>query len=147
MEKYLKNYKFWIAVIVIVIIIILIICCFTMMMNRNQYYYNPYYERMDNINDSVKYNVKFISNWGSNKREINYPKDPHTGNMLLLTHNNQFNLFELGKLSSKGISNTSMFGTIDDLLSMINNQPNVKNIYTSKVLFTPGEKTFSINAD
>lgn len=95
-------------------------------------------------NDSVvKYNVDFVTMWGEDP-SINFPPNPHTGNMFLVTHNNNFELFQLGKLASKGISNTAMYGTIDDLLKMTSNNPNIGTVVTHNVLMAPGEVNMTI---
>lgn len=96
--------------------------------------------------DTAKYNVQFITMWGADE-SIRHPDNPHTGNMFLITHNDKFKLFEVGKLASKGVSNTSMYGTLDDLFAITNDNENVGNTVTSGVLMAPGEVNLTINAE
>jgi hypothetical protein len=98
------------------------------------------------VDRQATYNVKFITNWGADPL-INHPSNPHTGNMFLVTHNNNFKLFEVGKLASRGVSQTSMYGTIDDLNAMTSNNPNIGNIVTANVLEAPGEANLQITAN
>jgi hypothetical protein len=67
--------------------------------------------------------------------------------MFLATHNNNFDLFRRGNIASKGIANTSMYGTIDDLMESIQNNPNIYDVETAPVLMTPGQQTLNISAD
>jgi hypothetical protein len=134
MSNYLK-------IIVIVLIVILIIICLWKLLNQN------YMERfMDN--SDVTYKITFESDWGENPN-INHPKDPHTGNMFLITHNNNVILFEIGKLASHAISQSAQWGTVDELVDMFKNNENIKKIYTAPVLGTPGSKSFdvAVNSD
>lgn len=103
-------------------------------------------EMMSNT-DGIRYKVTFVSNWGSDQNQINFPLNPHTGNMFLTVSNDDFNLFQVGQLASKAISNTSMYGTIDDLMNMVKNDRNVDSVYTAPVLETPGDHTFIITPD
>lgn len=103
---------------------------------------------MNNITEemtqSANYTVKFTTQWGADK-EINHPPNPHTGNMFLVNHDKNFKLFELGQLASIGISNTAMYGTIDDLMNLTKNNASIGNVETSNVLMAPGETTLKIN--
>lgn len=104
----------------------------------------------DNFNNtnnqtSATYNVQFVTPWGSDY-SINHPDKPHTGNMFLITHNDQFQLFKVGELASMGISKTAMYGTIDELLDETYKNPEVGNITTGKVLMAPGQVTLKITA-
>lgn len=110
--------------------------------------YGMMYEKFTTTetNDQAKYSVKFITMWGADE-SINHPDNPHTGNMFLITHNNNFKLFEVGKLASKGVSNTSMYGTLDDLFAITNGNVNIGNTVTDRVLMAPGETSLTINAD
>jgi len=94
--------------------------------------------------DQATYRVTFTSNWGKDPL-INHPPNPHTGNMFLVTHSNGFKLFEYGKLASKGVSTTSMYGTLDELFHITKGNENVGNIVTSNVLQTPGETNLMID--
>lgn len=88
--------------------------------------------------DTVHYHIKFMSMWGNDPR-INYPPNPHTGNMFLVSHDDKFKLFELDKYANKGVSQTAMFGTLDDLYVVAeNNKKHIGNVVTSGVLQTPG---------
>jgi hypothetical protein len=105
--------------------------------------YNFVYKKSTN---DVMYNVKFVTMWGADQ-SINHPSNPHTGNMFLITHNSNFELFKVGQLASKGISNTSMYGTIDDLLKMVQNNHDIGSVVTNKVLMAPGEVNMTIGAN
>lgn len=100
-----------------------------------------------NNNSMAKYRVTFISYWGNNKSQINSPKNPHTGNMFLTLSNDNFKLFEINKLATKAISNTSIYGEISDLMDQTYNNFNVGKVYTASVLSTPNEYSFIIEAD
>ena len=109
--------------------------------------YTKMYEGFsDGSTNTAKYNIQFITMWGADE-SINHPNNPHTGNMFLITHNNRFRLFEVGKLASKGVSNTSMYGTLDDLFDITENNGDIGNTVTSGVLMAPGEANLTINAD
>lgn len=124
-------------IILIIVIVLLLVYLFT-----------PQIDHYSTDNDrQVKYMIKFVSEWGDNKKEINYPPNPHTGNMLLVTHNKNYDLFTIGKLASKGISNTAMYGTIDDILDEVRNNPNIHDVKTNPVISTPGQKVLTITAD
>lgn len=86
-----------------------------------------------------KYQVEFMSMWGNDSR-INNPPNPHTGNMFLVSHNDKFKLFEVGQYANKGVSQTAMFGTLDDLYTVAkDNKEHIGNVVTSGVLSTPGK--------
>jgi hypothetical protein len=104
---------------------------------------------MDMISTSedspTKYLIKFTSMWGKDPR-INHPENPHTGNMFLVSHDDEFELFKNGKFASKGVSQTAMFGTLDDLYTIANNnKQHIGKIVTSKVLETPGSSELMID--
>jgi len=80
----------------------------------------------DDGTGSARYMIKFASNWGSDPKEIRFPPNPHTGNMFLAVHNDKFNLFTVGKFASKGIAETSMYGTIDNLMEVNMKNTNIK---------------------
>jgi hypothetical protein len=98
------------------------------------------------VRGSQKYKVTFTSDWGTNAN-INHPSDPHTGNMFLMTSRNDFDLFSVGDLASKGISQTSMYGTLDELLVLVKGKSNVGSVVTAPVLKLPGTATMNITAD
>jgi len=100
------------------------------------------------VNDTngVEYKVTFSSTWGANSN-INSPTNPHTGVMFLITHNDMFSLFDVGDMATRGISTTSMFGTVDDLMLLVehgDNVNNIKEVVTDKVLSTPGNQSMTI---
>jgi hypothetical protein len=97
--------------------------------------------------NKIFYKVQFISDWGNNRQEINAPSNPHTGNMFLISHNEKINLFKVGSYAPKGISNTSMYGTIDDLLAAFDRDRNHDGIARAPVLMTPGQQSLMISAD
>ncbi|AYV75203.1 MAG: hypothetical protein Terrestrivirus1_77 [Terrestrivirus sp.] len=133
--------------IIIIITVIIIICIFCGCTNRSN---NEY---MGNL--GAKFNVTFRTNWGQRGTQnvINYPKPPkeeapHTGNMFLAIHNSNYNPFTLGKNASKGVAESSMYGTNDTLIQEIsNNRRNYNKYYTAPVLKTPGEYTFNVTAN
>ncbi len=81
----------------------------------------------------AKYRATFMSDWGKDPA-ITAPENPHTGNMFYAVQNGELNLFQPGQLASKGISNTSMFGTIDDLQAQVRGDSNVLKTYSAPVL-------------
>lgn len=129
------NGNQWLILIVVLVIFLLA-----------AYYIMRWIDGTDGGTESARYMIKFVSNWGSNPQEIRFPPNPHTGNMFLAVHNDKFGLFTVGGFASRGIAETSMFGTIDNLLENMKN-PNIKKISTSEVISTPGEKTFIIEPD
>jgi hypothetical protein len=92
--------------------------------------------------NNAKYRVVFMSNWGKDPH-ISHPSNPHTGNMFLVTHNDK--LFKVGQLASKGVSQTSMYGTLNDLFSITNKNKHIGNIVTSGALETPGSVDLMID--
>jgi hypothetical protein len=96
----------------------------------------------------MNYQVIFESNWGNEKlNKINFPSNPHTGNMFLVLHNHDYNLFDLGEMASQGIQETAEFGKLDKLIAHSKyHDDSIYNIYTAKVLKTPGSRIFSVNA-
>src|SRR5271154_4394296 len=102
---------------------------------------------MDGGTGSARYMIKFVSAWGADPKKIRFPPNPHTGNMFLAVHNDKFNLFNVGGFASKGIAETSMFGTIDNLVETNMKNTNINKIMTGSVISTPGEKTFIIDPD
>src|SRR5579872_3273335 len=119
--------------IALVIVIILILASFV-----DNYCYVERMKPEKRKGHNVTYSVTFMSKWGLDPR-INHPSNPHTGNMFLVSHDNNFELFALGKLASKGVKQTSMYGTLDDLFAITNNNKHIGNIVTAGVLETPGE--------
>ena len=116
--------------------------------------YNTSDRDIHNVSDTdsgrkAKYTIKFMTMWGTEgtKNIINFPSNPHTGNMFAVTHNNKFKLFEVGKLASKAVSTTAMYGTIDELLKLTKDDPNIGNIKTTEVLTCPGQKDITIDLD
>lgn len=91
---------------------------------------------------SVKYKITFSTRWGDPDYGIGYPQNSHIGNMFLAVHNTDFKLFEVGELSTDGVSNNSMFGITNDLEKDAYTSKNVLNYYTMDVLIGPGEKIF-----
>jgi len=110
--------------------------------------YINYYKRNENYTNSEnKFKITFKTMWGKQNVNIGYPSDPHTGNMFLAVHNNNYNLFENGKYASAGIEQSSEFGLNDNLIKeAINNSKNIKQYYTSPVLNTPGQTEFTVDA-
>ncbi len=96
--------------------------------------------------NAVKYRVQFMTKWGMDPN-INAPEQPHTGNMFLAVHDGTYRLFDVNQLASRGIANTSMFGTVDNLMRMSEEHPGIKQIYTSPVLMAPGRKDMEIHVD
>jgi hypothetical protein len=94
--------------------------------------------------NKATYTIKFITAWGQDPL-INHPENPHTGNMFLVTHDQNFKLFEVGKLASNGVSVTSMYGTIDDLKQMVKDNDSIGNVVTAPVLMAPGRTNMSID--
>jgi len=131
------------TIVIIVVVVIVLFLAYWYLSS----YYSKQTEQMTATSDSAEYMIRFVSNWGTNAQEINYPQNPHTGNMFLITNNDQFSLFLTGTLATKAISNTSMFGTIDDLSDLVANNPNIGMVVTAPVLPTPGEYTLKITAD
>src|SRR5437870_10442922 len=114
--------KFTVALVIVLVVLILYVV------------YTRMYEGFGGGSaDTAKYNVQFITMWGADE-SISHPDNPHTGNMFLITHNDKFKLFEVGKLASKGVSNTSMYGTLDDLFAITNGNENIGNTVNSGVL-------------
>jgi len=106
-------------------------------------------------NLGAKFTVTFKTYWGKHGTQnvINYPKPPkeeppHTGNMFLAIHNSNYNPFTLGKNASKGVAESSMYGTNNTLIQEISNDKrNYSKYYTAPVLKTPGEHTFNVIAN
>ena len=121
--------------VLIIITILLLICLF-------YYFINVETFRNVNINPAT-YNVKFVTSWGADKT-INAPQNPHTGNMFLVSHNVNFELFKVGQFASKEIANTAMYGSVDDLLDMVTNNGNVGDVVTNDALMAPGEVNLRI---
>lgn len=105
---------------------------------------NKQIEKFDN-SGPAKYKITFVSDWGSDQQKINFPANPHTGNMFLITNNGQVQLFDVGTNASTAISNTAMFGTINDLQQLYKYNTNVGTIATNPVLMTPGKSSFFID--
>lgn len=135
-----------ICTLVVVIIIILIIW-YLFFSNNQSNVTNEYFKNTNNNSSTAVYNVTFMSEWGNNPKEINAPPNPHTGNMFLITQNGKIKLFNVGSYAIKGISNTSMYGTIDDLMMSFMNNNDVGQVVTAPVLKTPGQTTLTISAD
>lgn len=141
----LNKTALYVIIILIMIIIICIICVCSNGSNK---------EYMKNLGN--KFVVTIRTNWGKPGTEniINYPKPPqeeapHTGNMFLAIHNGNYNPFKLGEYASKGVAESSMFGTNDTLISdeISKNRKNYYKYYTAPVLQTPGEYTFTVTAN
>ena len=121
------------------------------------------FQRTKNCNECMsnsstpgtKFVIKFRTDWGKRGSEntINYPKPPkeeapHTGNMFLAIHNNNYNLFKLGEYASKGIAESAMYGTNNTLISEIEtNKKNYDKYYIAPVIKTPGEYEFVVTAN
>ena len=93
---------------------------------------------------NTQYNIVFNTQWGSDFVPIGHPPQPHTGNMFLVTHNNNYDLFKLNSIASVGIINSSMFGTNDMLMDEIIDDENIDNIYTAPSINAPGYYQFTI---
>lgn len=131
----------------IIVVIVLIVVVY-MLITGTYFGINEYFSsKASNASATAKYKITFVSEWGKDKNMINAPPNPHTGNMYLNVNNGKTTLFKEGKYASKGISITSMYGTIDDLLAATQNDPNIKKIYTDNVLVVPGKRSFNIEAD
>lgn len=63
----------------------------------------------------VRYTAFISILWGSSDASPAYPSNPHLGNLFLVTHSDRYDLFQVGQMASKGISQTSMFGTTTQL--------------------------------
>ena len=120
-----------------IILLILVILTISVFYNEGLYH-------EEFFGDQATYHVMFTTKWGEDP-SISHPPNPHTGNMFLVTHTDGFRLFENGKLASKGVSTTSMYGTLDELFKTTNGNENVGNIVTSNVLPAPGETNLMIN--
>jgi hypothetical protein len=70
-------------------------------------------------------NVTFKLLWGTKHTEdtanfsIKNDQLPHTGNILLVVHDDKFKLFELNKFASQGVAQSAMFGNNDLLIEQI----------------------------
>ena len=129
-------------VIIIVVLFVLFVSYYLYTNYPHILNYNSTYTNNNvDTTDTMSFNISFTSDWGKNEN-INAPPNPHTGNMFFITHNNLMApLFKEHEYSSKGISNTSMFGTINDLMSEYKNIANVNHIYNSGVLMLPNTST------
>ena len=97
--------------IIIIIIILIILIIFGLRSSQ-------YVEKLTNlVIPNVTYKVTYISVWGEGPH-INYPKDPHTGNMFFMTHTNDINLFRINEFASDALSKSSQYGTVDDLVKL-----------------------------
>lgn len=132
--------------LVIIVLLILLLLSSSYWYLNNPYYLSSYleesYSKSNNSNNQV-YNIHFVTPWGSDNT-IAHPPNPHTGVMFLTNHDNQFDLFRVGQYASKGIGNTSVFGTVDDLVAETKNNPHIGNIVTSPVVMAPGQSDMKI---
>jgi hypothetical protein len=126
----LDSKHYWVIVLVIIVLVLLGWWYFKSM---------PLYT----------YRIKFVTMWGTPGTEniIGYSmpplEGPHTGNMFLIQHDPNFNLFRVGDYASAGIAESSMFGTNNGLIK----EANGYKYYTKDVLQTPGERSFTITYD
>lgn len=95
----------------------------------------------------MQFQIDLMMNWGESKEQINYPKDPHTGNIIFVVHNENYELYQINKLAIAGIKQTAEFGTLDQLMEEFDNNRNVKQYYTDVVLNCPGYRQYVINAN
>lgn len=127
---------------VVIVIIIIIITIFIIAYCDNSV------EHMGPAN-SQRFLITFEIKWGTpgNEEMINYPDDPHTGNMCLVVHNNKYSMFKLGEFASKGVDESASYGTNDTLIKEITNNGNYLTYYTAPILYTPGATQFDITVN
>lgn len=104
----------------------------------------------------ARFRVVFRTDWGAagSAGIVGYPmpplQGPHTGNMLLVTHNNGYEIFKVGDYASEGIVNSAEFGVNDNLLRELqddNIRGDIYKVYTGGVLNAPGSKEFEVVAN
>lgn len=118
--------------------------------------YSNYSETFDDVtnDDTRHFKIVFSTMWGTNGTDkmINFPtvekngEGPHTGNMFLIVHNDQYNLFQLDEFASKGIIESAQYGTNTSIISNLNNSQYHK-YYVAPVLKTPGITEFIVGCN
>lgn len=87
-----------------------------------------------------RYDVTFDLFW--DKTGASYPENAHTGNILLVEHDKNYNVFRINELTSLGVAQSAMFGVNDLLIKEV--QKLGFNYHTAKPIKI-GEKTsFSV---
>ena len=89
---------------------------------------------------SYKVTVKYL--WGTKKISAKFPTGAHSGNMWLVSHSKKFHLFREGKLASKGISETAMFGTVDTLAKEASASGEIGSVMKAGVVDVPATFRF-----
>lgn len=84
--------------------------------------------RKENFKNVVSYSIQFWSDWGKYP-DSNFasPPNPHTGLWQFVTHSDKYKMFQVGKLASPGIIDSSENGNIQILQSEFNN-----GVYSTK---------------
>lgn len=91
------------------------------------------------------YRVTFATEWGR-RRLPAHPKEPHTGNMIAVAHDNRYEMFRLGKLASEGVIESAEWGTLGGLMREAKGARSaVGDVHTALVLETPGSKSMHLH--
>lgn len=83
------------------------------------------HDHSNNSPDTASYKITFCTEWGDPNKCSATPKEPHTGIIFAVTHNNNFRLSEIHKPASDGIAETSMYGTTNALTQEAKNSKDV----------------------
>lgn len=128
------------TIIIVIVVVVALILLFL--------YYRNCNSKIDHFVAGQKLKITFLSPWGKTDSEniINFPKSPlekpHTGNMLLVLHDENYKMFDIGKDASEGIAQSAMYGINDILISDIKSKG--YKYYTASSMETPGQQSFAI---